>query len=315
MSAGAGGSTEVFRLLYVCTGNICRSPFAQFHTRFLLGARLGPWAHAFAVHSAGVSAVRGHGMHEGSRAQLMSRRDHPDVAEFAARQLPDRDVLLADLVLTMTREQRSTVLGDVPKALPTTFTLREFARLLRSAPPSEVAALPRHPVERAGALVALARATRGTVPAVPAEEDAVPDPVSGGPDAHREAARVIDGCVRTFLDLLVPPPLPPGPPAAAGPARPAPPRPGPEAPRPGPEAPRPGPEAPRPGPEAARPSSPPVGTPLVGPSGGPPAPRSEDDPAGGGHADPADGAHTDLAEEDRGPSRDALTSTPGGSGA
>jgi protein-tyrosine-phosphatase len=282
MNAGVGGSPEVFRLLYVCTGNICRSPFAQFHTRFLLGARLGPWAHAFAVHSAGVSAVRGHGMHDDSRAQLMSRRNHPDVTAFTARQLPDRDVLLADLVLTMTREHRSTVLGDVPKALPTTFTLREFARLLRAADPAALAALPRHPVDRARGLVALARATRGTVPAVGAEEDAVPDPVSGGPEAHTEAARVIDGCVRTFLDLLVPPPLPPGP---AGPVSPA---------RPVPHA----------APGVASPSSPPVGTPLVGPSGGPPAPRSEGDPAGGGRAEPA-------ADE----RSDSLTPAPGGPGA
>lgn len=283
MNVGTGGSSEVFRLLYVCTGNICRSPFAQFHTRFLLGARLGPWAHAFAVHSGGVSAVRGHGMHDDSRAQLMSRRNHPDVGAFAARQLPDRDVLLADLVLTMTREHRSTVLGEVPKALPTTFTLREFARLLRSADPDRLAALPRHPVERARGLVALARATRGTVPAVPADQDAVPDPVSGGPETHAEAARVIDGCVRTFLDLLVPPPLRPGPSAPAAPARPSP---------------------PRPRPDAASPSSPPVGTPLVGPSGGPPPPRTEDDPAGGGHPDAAEAGRSD-----------ALTSAPGGPGA
>jgi protein-tyrosine-phosphatase len=217
MSAGTDGSPEVFRVLFVCTGNICRSPFAQFHTRFLLGARLGPWARAFAVHSAGTSAVRGHGMHDDSRAQLTSRRDHPDVAAFAARQLPDRDVLLADLVLTMTREHRSTVLGDVPKALPTTFTLREFARLLRAADPADVAALPRHPVRRAHALVALARGARGTVPAVSAEEDAVPDPVSGGPEAHEVAARAIDESLRVFLDLLAPPP----------PVRPLPPRPAP----------------------------------------------------------------------------------------
>lgn len=226
MSAGTDGSPEVFRMLFVCTGNICRSPFAQFHTRFLLGARLGPWARAFAVHSAGTSAVRGHGMHDDSRAQLTSRRDHPDVAAFAARQLPDRDVLLADLVLTMTREHRSTVLGDVPKALPTTFTLREFARLLRAADRAEVAALPRHPVRRAHALVALARGARGTVPAVSAEEDAVPDPVSGGPEAHEAAARVIDESLRVFLDLLVPPPPPrplpprPFPPGAAHPGAP-----------------------------------------------------------------------------------------------
>ncbi|MDL5155740.1 hypothetical protein [Actinomycetospora termitidis] len=219
MSAATNGSPEVFRLLFVCTGNICRSPFAQFHTRFLLGARLGPWARAFAVHSAGTSAVRGHGMHDDSRAQLSTRRDHPDVAAFAARQLPDRDVLLADLVLTMTREHRSTVLGDVPKALPTTFTLREFARLLRAAGPTELGALPRHPVLRAHALVDLARGARGTVPAVSADEDAVPDPVSGGPEAHEAAARVVDQSVRVFLDLLVPPP-PPRPPMPPGAGRP-----------------------------------------------------------------------------------------------
>jgi protein-tyrosine-phosphatase len=286
MSVDAGGSPEIFRLLYVCTGNICRSPFAQFHTRFLLGARLGPWAHAFAVHSAGVSAVRGHGMHEETRALLASRRDHPDVAAFAARQLPDRDVLLADLVLTMTREHRSTVLGDVPRALPTTFTLREFARLLRSADRSALAALPRQPVERARALVTLARNTRGTVPTVPAEEDAVPDPVSGGPEAHAEAARVIDECVRTFLDLLVPPPLRPPPPGAG---------------RPGPARP------PRPAPGPPPPGAAPSGTSFTGPSAGPPAPRSEDDPAGGAPPERA---------QDRSPEhREDLAPAPGSAGA
>ncbi|WP_433800168.1 hypothetical protein [Actinomycetospora sp. CA-084318] len=260
MSTVTDGSPEVFRMLFVCTGNICRSPFAQFHTRFLLGARLGPWARAFAVHSAGTSAVRGHGMHDDSRAQLTTRRDHPDVAAFAARQLPDRDVLLADLVLTMTREHRSTVLGDVPKALPTTFTLREFARLLRAADPADVAALPRHPVRRAHALVDLARNARGTVPAVSAEEDAVPDPVSGGPEAHEAAARVIDESLRVVLDLLVPPPPPrpvpprPVPPGAAHP-RPTP-GPGGRPPQGGPPGPGPGPVGPpAPGP-AARPGTP-----------------------------------------------------------
>ena len=267
MSAGTEGSPEVFRLLFVCTGNICRSPFAQFHTRFLLGARLGPWARAFSVQSAGTSAVRGHRMHDDSRAQLSTRRDHPDVGAFTARQLPDRDVLLADLVLTMTREHRSTVLGDVPKALPTTFTLREFARLLRAVDPAALAALPRNPVRRAHALVELARGARGTVPAVPAEQDAVPDPISGGPEAHAEAARVIDESLRTFLGLLVPPLPPPPRPVLGGP-----PRPGPSS-APVPSAPGPsgpvGHAAPVPSASSGRPGPPPVA----------PAPRSGDEPA------------------------------------
>ena len=178
----------------------------------------------------------------------------------------------------MTREHRSTVLGDVPRALPTTFTLREFARLLRSADRSELGALPRPPVDRARALVTLARATRGTVPAVPAEEDAVPDPISGGSEAHGETARVIDESVRTFLDLLVPPPLRPRfPPPGAG--------------RPGPGRP------PRPAPRPARPAPPPVGTSFTGPSGGPPAPRSADDPTGGAPPDPAADRRPDTSDD------------------
>jgi protein-tyrosine-phosphatase len=294
VSVRGGGSSEVFRLLYVCTGNICRSPFAQFHTRFLLGARLGPWAYSFAVHSAGVSAVRGHGMHDDTRPLLGSRRDHPDVAAFTARQLPDRDVLLADLVLTMTREQRSTVLGDVPRALPTTFTLREFARLVRSADPDELAGLPRPPVERARALVALARSTRGTVPAVSAEEDAVPDPVAGGPEAHAEAARVIDGCVRTFLDLLAPPP-PPRPPFPPRRPWPGPPRDAPALPTAA------GPAPVGQAPVGQAPESPPLGAPVVGPSGGPPPPRSAADPAGGAPPDAPGTASSSGRRDDLAP--------------
>jgi hypothetical protein len=43
-----------FRVLYVCTGNICRSPFAEILTRHLLTGRLGGQAAAaFDVSSAG----------------------------------------------------------------------------------------------------------------------------------------------------------------------------------------------------------------------------------------------------------------------
>lgn len=210
-----GGPPDRFRLLYVCTGNICRSPFAQFHTRFLLEARLGPaQAARFHVASAGISAVVGREMHPLSREQLTTRRDHPDVESFRARQLPERDLLLADLVLGLARPHRSESLSLVPKAMGHAFTLREFARLLAAADPERRRRLPADPVERARALVTLARDTRGVPAPVSEEEDAVPDPISGGEEEQREAAETIDTAVRVFLDLLTPPRTPsrPGPP-------------------------------------------------------------------------------------------------------
>ena len=219
MEATPGGPPDRFRVLFVCTGNICRSPFAQFHTRFLLEARLGPHARRFAVASGGTSAVVGSGMHPLSRAQLASRADHPDVAAFRARQVPERDVAMADLVLTMSREHRGRVLQDVPQALGKAFTLLEFARLLEHAGPVP---LPADPVERARGLVELALRTRGGPAPVPAEDDAVGDPIRGDEADHAAAAGTIDRAVRALVDPLrppppLPPPLPQSPPGRVAP--------------------------------------------------------------------------------------------------
>lgn len=202
MDETARAAPEPFRLLYVCTGNICRSPFAELHTRFLLDAWLGPAAARFAIASAGVGAVVGAEMHPLSRDQLTTRRDHPRAAAFRARQLPELEVAAADLVLTMNRRHRSRVLQDVPQALRRTFTLRELARLLDAV---DVAALPADPVERARALVPAALAARGASGPVPAEDDAVPDPIGGEAEAHADATRTIDAAVRRVLGVVVPP--------------------------------------------------------------------------------------------------------------
>jgi len=52
-----------------------------------------------------------------------------DIAGFAARQLTSRIASDADLVLTMTRAHRDTVLELAPRQLHRTFTLSEAARL------------------------------------------------------------------------------------------------------------------------------------------------------------------------------------------
>ena len=157
---------DEFRLLFVCTGNICRSPFAEILTRHLLRGRLGGRAaQAFEISSAGVQAVVGSAMHPDSRAELEPWNLHGSHADgFVARQLRSAMIERSDLVLGATPRHRSAVVARCPAALPITFSLREFARLAAAVDPGQ---LPAHPVARAHALVELARLQRGLVPVGP----------------------------------------------------------------------------------------------------------------------------------------------------
>ncbi len=195
-----------FRLLYVCTGNICRSPFAEIITRHVLIGRLGGrGASAFAVSSAGVRAVVGSSMHPDSRAELAPWNLDKTAAEaFTARQLHSTMVAESDLVLGVTPRHRSAVVVGVPEALPITFSLREFARLVEAVDPD---VLPDVPVERTQALLELARAQRGLVPP-PEDGDEVPDPIGGPREAHHRAATLIWESVQRIAAVMLPSRLP-----------------------------------------------------------------------------------------------------------
>ncbi len=152
-----------FRILTVCTGNICRSPAAER----LLAAALGPSVH---VESAGTHAMVGRPIDPPMAALLRADGVGPD--GFAARQLAEQQIREADLVLAMAREHRAYVVDLVPAAVRRTFTLREFARLVGDAEASPEQGVSASDV--LGRLVRQAAANRGGV-----ADDDVPDPYGG----------------------------------------------------------------------------------------------------------------------------------------
>jgi protein-tyrosine phosphatase len=196
-----------FRLLFVCTGNICRSPFAEILTRHLLVGRLGGRAAAaFDVSSAGVQAVVGAQMHPDSRDQLSPwGLDRVIAGKFAARQLRSGLVEQAHLVLGAGPRHRSAVVERAPAALATAFSLREFARLAAAV---DQRLLPAEPVARAHALVEQARLQRGLAPPEGPEADRIPDPMGRPPRAHHEAAVLISAAVQSIVDVIAPPAVP-----------------------------------------------------------------------------------------------------------
>ena len=111
-------------VLFVCTGNICRSPTAERLAATYATQHAIP---DFTASSAGTRAVIGHPIHPDSAVVLEELGG--DASSFAARQLKSKIATAADLVITMTGAHRDIVLEAAPRQLWRTFTLTEAARL------------------------------------------------------------------------------------------------------------------------------------------------------------------------------------------
>jgi protein-tyrosine phosphatase len=183
--------SEHFGILFVCTGNVCRSVLAERLTRRGIRARLGDEAARFAVTSAGTAARDGSPMHPYIGQALAWLAAGADADGFASRQLTAGDIEAADLILCACAEHRDQVLTMCPAASRRCFLLREFARL---------AAVLGAPTDPADAVAAAAR-LRGRIPYVEPAADEIPDPAAD-PEAFAACAREIDGVLTPVLDAL-----------------------------------------------------------------------------------------------------------------
>lgn len=180
-------------VLLVCTGNVCRSPAAEF----LLRARLG--TADVAVLSAGTRALAGHPVHPPMARLLEDAGLAP--AGFVARQLTADAVHAADLVLAMTREHRSAVAAVAPQALRRTLLLGEAAAAAVASRaegwPADVAPTP---AARLAALPGLAPRHRSPERTAATEELA--DPYQRSEQVYRESFAAIDAVVSRLAEAV-----------------------------------------------------------------------------------------------------------------
>jgi protein-tyrosine phosphatase len=189
----------MFRILLVCTGNICRSPMAEHLLREGLRARLGQAADQFAVASAGTFGLSDRPM-EPFALDTLRDRHGIDGSAFRARALADHMVREADLVLTATRDHRAAAVTLHPRAARKTFTIREFDRLLSVVDPDSLPI--GDPVLRAHALVRAAAGQRGLVrPDKPGDDD-ITDPYRGPLTGYVSCATLLHAALQRPLDLL-----------------------------------------------------------------------------------------------------------------
>jgi protein arginine phosphatase len=104
------------RILFVCTGNTCRSPMAEA----ILKNKQLPNVE---VRSAGVYSMDGLDASEHAKTVLKENEIyHQHYSKFLSLE----DVEWATYILTMTASHKATILQNFPGATGKTFTLKEF---------------------------------------------------------------------------------------------------------------------------------------------------------------------------------------------
>ena len=179
-----GGPGAPFGVLFVCTGNICRSPTAEALARRELERHPGV---PIQVSSAGSHALEGNPA--ASRSMLAAATRGASLERHFARELTRRRVRAADLILCMAAEHRPFVLSYDRAAAGRTFLLATFARVagqwdwLATSPAGLVALAAEHAREQDG--------------------DDIDDPLGQSPDAYAACAERLDGLVTPVIAALV----------------------------------------------------------------------------------------------------------------
>ncbi|MET0859504.1 MAG: hypothetical protein ABW091_00610 [Microbacterium sp.] len=183
--ANSGGT-----ILFVCTGNVCRSPFLELSLRHGLAQRR---ITSIAVRSAGTDALLRQPI-AAPMADILADANI-DATTFRSRQLERQMVRSADLILTAERSHRSVVARLQPDALPRIFTLRQAARLVQSAP-SEAAI--DNSANAASQLAMLIASGRVINHPSAGDGDDIPDPWQQPRSVYRSVA----GMLKEPLDVL-----------------------------------------------------------------------------------------------------------------
>jgi len=117
-------------ILFVCTGNTCRSTMAEGIFKYLLKNKN---IDNINVSSAGITAYDGEKANE--KAIMVLKKNGIDITGHKARLLTSEIINESDLILTMTSNHKEIINDYVHKKTvsspcPKVFTLREFANIV-----------------------------------------------------------------------------------------------------------------------------------------------------------------------------------------
>lgn len=178
-------------VLFVCTGNTCRSPMAEA----LAVHRLQPRVADLAVGSAGL--LRAGAPASPGACAVMARRGL-DLSAHRSRSLGDALVPAPDLIVAMAREHARAVVETDPALFPRTFTLKDLvARAWREGPRRPAETLAGY-LRRVGAHRSFASLAGASV------ADDVADPIGKDEATFERTAAIIEPLLDDLAGLLWP---------------------------------------------------------------------------------------------------------------
>jgi protein-tyrosine phosphatase len=180
----------MFRILFVCTGNRCRSPLAEVQLRHL--------ARGLPIEVGSVGLLELGPAPAPPELIEVARASGLDLSAHRARGLASVDLSDVDLVIGLERAHVAAAVVDGNAPYDRVFSLREVVRLLERIEPPDSDDL----VERARTAVARAHEARGADPGFVPGED-VEDPFGGPREGYLTMARDVGDLCRRLLAGLV----------------------------------------------------------------------------------------------------------------
>lgn len=189
--------TEPVRLMTVCTGNVCRSPYLERRLQQEMDRAWGPGS--VEVRSAGTGALVDAAMDPQSLSLLEARGGAGE--DFRARQLSKEQLANQQLVIVAARDHRKTVTRLWPKGLARTHALLDLAQLASLIRDDE---LPQRSDARSWfeAVVPLIASKRGLQMPMPEDQAEVVDPFRQGPETFQRMQQQIEDALPQVLRVF-----------------------------------------------------------------------------------------------------------------
>ncbi|WCC80114.1 protein tyrosine phosphatase [Cutibacterium equinum] len=178
-------SAGPLRIHFVCTANICRSAYCQARAAHLFNPS------RFEVSSSGIQAEEGVPMWGRMRRELKHRQS--EVPATSSTQTTIDAVQSADLILTMTADQRDAIVGWWPQVMKRTFTLPQFVAIASGLTWDDPTMGPRQVVDKAFQH----RSAVGTT-------HDIEDPYRQSAEVVRACADELDGLLEDLEHMLTP---------------------------------------------------------------------------------------------------------------
>ena len=111
------------KIIFVCTGNICRSPMAQYYAQSVINKRAN--SENYYIESAGINAYQGEGSTQNAIDAM--KQYGIDLSKHKANTLENSLIEEADYIIGMTELHKNILMQIYPKLKNKIFTLREVA--------------------------------------------------------------------------------------------------------------------------------------------------------------------------------------------